>query len=62
MLRAAICALAIFPVLSPAYGLTSQELVAKLEASGYSQIREMTAGKIMTYKAVRGGKEISLSS
>jgi hypothetical protein len=24
------------------------------------QIREMTAGKIMTYKAVRGGKEVSL--
>jgi hypothetical protein len=34
--------------------------VPKLEAAGYSQIREMTAGKIMTYKAVRGGKEVSL--
>ena len=34
--------------------------VAKLEAAGYSQIREMTAGKIMTYKAVRAGKEVSL--
>ena len=50
--RAAICALAIFPIIVPAYGLTSQEAVAKLEAAGYSQIREMTAGKIMTYKAV----------
>jgi hypothetical protein len=58
--RAAICALAIFPIVVPAYGLTSQEAVAKLEAAGYSQIREMTAGKIMTYKAVRGGKEVSL--
>ena len=60
MPRAAICALAIFSIFSPAYGLTSQEAVAKLEAAGYSQIREMTAGKIMTYKAVRGGKEMSL--
>jgi hypothetical protein len=58
--RAAIYALVIFPVVLPAYGLTSQEVVAKLEAGGYSHIREMTAGKIMTYKAVRGGKEVSL--
>ena len=36
------------------------EVVAKLEASGYSQIREMKSGKIMTYKAVRAGKEVSL--
>jgi hypothetical protein len=47
----------IFPVVLPAYGLTSQEVVAKLEAAGYSQIREMKAGKIMTYNAVRGRKE-----
>jgi hypothetical protein len=58
--RAAICAVAIFSIVSPAYGLTGQEIVAKLEAAGYSQIREMTAGKIMTHKAVRGGKEVSL--
>lgn len=58
--RAVIYALVIFPVVLPAYGLTSQEVVAKLEAAGYSHIREMTAGKIMTYKAVRGGKEVSL--
>jgi hypothetical protein len=49
--RAAISALVIFPVVLPAYGLTSQEIVAKLEAAGYSQIREMKSGKIMTYKA-----------
>ena len=58
--RAAICALVIFPVVLPAYGLTSQEVVAKLEAAGYSQIREMNSGKIITYKAVRAGKEVSL--
>ena len=44
----------------PACGLTSQEVAAKLEAAGYSQIREMKSGKIITYKAVRAGKEVSL--
>jgi hypothetical protein len=58
--RAAIYASVIFPVVLPAYGLTSQEVVAKLEAAGYSQIREMKSGKIMTYKAVRAGREVSL--
>ena len=58
--RAAICALVIFPLVLPAYRLTSQEVVAKLEAAGYSQIREMQSGKIITYKAVRAGKEVSL--
>src|ERR1700719_2396988 len=58
--RAAICALVILPIVLPAYALTSQEVVAKLEAAGYSQIREMKSGKITTYKAVRAGKEVSL--
>jgi hypothetical protein len=58
--RAALCALAILSVVLPAYGQTSQEVVVKLEAAGYSQIREMKSGKIMTYKAVRAGKEVSL--
>jgi hypothetical protein len=60
VLRAAICTLAIFAAILPAYGLTGQEAVARIEAAGYSQIREMSAGKIMTYKAVRAGKEVSL--
>jgi hypothetical protein len=58
--RVVFCALVIFPVILPAYGLTSQEVVAKLQAAGYSQIREMKSGKIFTYKAVRAGKEVSL--
>ena len=58
--RAVICMFAIFSVVLPAYGLTSEEVIAKIKAAGYSQIREMTAGKIMTYKAVRAGKEVSL--
>jgi hypothetical protein len=56
----ALCALAIAVGISPAYGLTRQEVVAKLEAAGYSQIREMKSGKITIYKAVRAGKEVSL--
>jgi hypothetical protein len=58
--RLAICALIMVPPVLPAYGLTNQEVVAKLEAAGYSQIREMKSGKIITYKAVRAGKEVSL--
>ena len=58
--RVAFYALVIFPVVLPAYALTSHEVVAKLEAAGYSQIREMKSGKIITYKAVRAGKEVSL--
>ena len=58
--QAALCALLIVPIISRAYGLTTQEVVAKLESAGYSQIREMKSGKIMTYKAVRAGKEVSL--
>ena len=56
--RAALCASVIVPVVSPAYGLTSQEVMAKLESVGYSQIREMKSGKIITYKAVRAGREV----
>jgi hypothetical protein len=55
-----LCALVIIPVFSPAFGLTLQELVAKLESAGYSQIREIRSGKITTYKAVKSGKEVSL--
>ncbi len=58
--RTAICALVMFPVILPAYGLTGQEVVARLEAAGYSQIREMKSGKIMAHRAVRAGKEVSL--
>ena len=50
----------IVPIVSRAYGLTSKEMIAKLESAEYSQIREMKSGKIMTYKAVRAGKEGSL--
>ena len=60
VVQAMLCALVILPVFSPAFGLTLQELVAKLESAGYSQIREIRSGKITTYKAVKSGKEVSL--
>ena len=49
VVQAMLCALVIIPVFSPAFGLTLQELVAKLESAGYSQIREIRSGKITTY-------------
>src|SRR3984885_10472671 len=60
--RAAICMFAIFSVVLPAYGLTSEEVIAKIEAGGHPRAREMTAGKIITYKAVRAGNVFSLVS
>jgi hypothetical protein len=57
---AALC-LTMTGVLSPACALTQQELVAKLEAAGYSQIGEMKStaeGTIM--KAVKDGKEVQI--
>jgi hypothetical protein len=47
--------------LSPAYALTQQELVAKLEAAGYSQIRDIkTTAEGTAVKATKNGKEVSL--
>ena len=58
--QAMVCAVGIIAVVSPAFGLTSDELIARLKAAGYSQIREVRSGKITTYRAVRSGKEVSL--
>lgn len=40
--------------------LTSEEIVAKLRAAGYSQIQEVLAGKLTTYKVVKEGTARSL--
>jgi hypothetical protein len=46
---------------SPAYALTQQELVAKLEAAGYSQIRDIkSTAEGTAVKATKNGKEVSL--
>jgi hypothetical protein len=48
-------------VFSPAYALTQQELIAKLEAAGYSQIREVkSTAEGISVKAMKNGKDVSL--
>jgi hypothetical protein len=47
--------LALLWACSSALSLTSEEIIAKLRAAGYSQIQELPAGKIKTYKAIKGG-------
>ena len=43
-----------------AHALTQDEMVAKLESAGYSQIRPVPAGKIRSFKAVKNGKDVSI--
>jgi hypothetical protein len=48
-------------VFSPAHALTQQELIAKLESAGYSQIREIkSTAEGTSVKAIKNGKEVSL--
>ncbi len=57
---AALC-LMMTGVLSPAYALTQQELVAKLESAGYSQVGEMkSTAEGIVVKAVKDGKEVQI--
>jgi hypothetical protein len=44
-----------------AHALTNQELIAKLEAAGYSQVREIkSTAEGTSVKATKNGKEVSL--
>jgi peptidase YpeB-like protein len=55
----AVLSMAILNALSPASALTQEELVAKLESAGYSQVSEIKStaeGTIV--KAVKDGKEV----
>ena len=57
----ALLFLAMAGVFSPAHALTQQELVAKLESAGYSQIREIkSTAEGTSVKAMKNGKEVSL--
>ena len=48
-------------VFSPAHALTQQELVAKLESAGYSQVRDIkSTAEGTAVKAMKDGKEVSL--
>ena len=57
---AALCSLALVGAASPARALTENEIVAKLESAGYSQIRALPAGKIKSFKAVKDGRDVSV--
>jgi hypothetical protein len=59
--QAFLCSLVMIGVFSPAYALTQQELVAKLESAGYSQIRDIkSTAEGTAVKAMKDGKEVSL--
>ncbi len=62
VLRAVLCCAMLACGLSPANALTREELVAKLQAAGYSQIRDVkSTAEGISVKAVRDGKEVSLA-
>lgn len=53
--------LAIAGGLSSARGLTQEELVAKIEAAGYSQVRDIkSTAEGTTVKAVKNGKDVRI--
>ncbi len=59
--QAVVYCLLMVGVFSPAYALTQQELVAKLEAAGYSQVRDIkSTAEGTAVKAMKDGKEVSL--
>ncbi|WP_338699925.1 hypothetical protein V5279_19050 [Bradyrhizobium sp. 26S5] len=49
-----------FTAIPAASALTLDDIKARLEAAGYSQIRAVPSGKIRTFKATRDGKERSI--
>lgn len=55
-----LSSLQIAGALSSAHALTLDEIVAKLQSAGYSQIRQSPSGKIQSFKAVKNGKEVSV--
>ena len=59
--RALFVSLAIVGVFSPANALTQQELIAKVEAAGYSQVRDIkSTAEGTVVKALKDGKEVFL--
>lgn len=59
--QAVLCCLLMVGVFSPVHALTEQELRAKLESAGYSQIREIkSTAEGTAVKALKDGKEVSL--
>ena len=61
MFQSVLFSVAMVGIFSPAYALTEQELIAKLESAGYSQIREVkSTAEGIAVKAMKNGKEVSL--
>jgi hypothetical protein len=60
VLATTMCSLALVGVVPSAHALTENEIVAKLESAGYSQIRAVPSGKIKSFKAVKNGKDVSV--
>jgi Peptidase propeptide and YPEB domain len=59
--QALLCSFLVVGFFSPAHALTQQELVAKLEAAGYSQIRDIkSTAEGTAVKATKDGREVSL--
>ena len=59
--QAVLLSLVMVGVVSPAYAMTQRELGAKLEAAGYSQIRDIkSTAEGTAVKAMKDGKEVSL--
>jgi hypothetical protein len=58
--RTILC-LTLLGVITPAHALTQQELVAKLEAAGYTQVGDIkSTAEGIAVKAVKNGKEVRL--
>jgi len=61
MFQSILFSVAMVGIFSPAYALTEQELTAKLESAGYSQIRDVkSTAEGTVVKAMKNGKEVSL--
>ena len=63
--KALLSAALLLPVangLSPAHALTQDELVAKIQAAGYSQVSDIkSTAEGITAKAVKDGKQVHLT-
>jgi hypothetical protein len=57
----AVLWLAVAGILSPAHSLTQEELVAKIQAAGYSRVSDVkSTAEGTTAKAMKNGKEVRL--
>ncbi len=58
---AVLCCAMTVGIFSPAHALTQEELVAKLQSAGYSQIRDVkSTAEGISVKAMKDGHDVSL--